>query len=110
MKFALTICLLAVLAVAADARQVKKTQNRGNAEMFSLIEKMKNQKLPEKMNKQRFPDVFPAQVEDYCDTQYFCCFDPDQDGHYDCMCCPDASYVCCNSNSIYICQEDADSC
>ena len=53
---ALTICLLAVLAIAAEARHVKKTQNRGNAKMLSLIEKM---------NKQRLPDVFPAQVEHY---------------------------------------------
>ena len=50
---ALTICLLAFLAIAAEARHVKKTQNRGNAKMLSLIEKM---------NKQRVPDVFPAQV------------------------------------------------
>ena len=52
----MTICLLAVLAIAAEARHVKKTRNRGNAKMLSLIEKM---------NKQRFPDSFPAQVEHY---------------------------------------------
>merc|ERR1712150_94422 len=90
MKFALTICLLAVLAIAAEARHVKKTQNRGNAKMLSLIEKM---------NKQRVPDSFPAQVEHYCETQYFCCFDQDHDGHYNCMCCDDADNVCCNSDS-----------
>ena len=53
---ALTICLLATLAIAAEARQVKKTQNRGNAKMLSLIEKMKSQENQK-------PDVFPAQVE-----------------------------------------------
>ena len=55
---ALTICLLATLAIASEARQVKKTQNRGNAKMLSLIEKMKTP-----LKNQKFPDVFPAQVE-----------------------------------------------
>ena len=53
---ALAICLLAVLAIATEARHVKKTQNRGNVKMLSLIEEMKNQRLP---------DVFPSQVEHY---------------------------------------------
>ena len=53
---ALAICLLAFLAITAEARQVRRTQNRGNAKMLSLIDMMK---------KQRLPDVFPAQVEHY---------------------------------------------
>ena len=116
---ALAICLLAVLAIATEARHVKKTQNRGNVKILSLIEKMKNQRLL---------DVFPsAQVEYYVgenDTRFllqdefhceknqeysgdYCCRrDPRYYPGVQCECCSANEYGCCMTyrNGDYCCQ------
>ena len=42
---AFTLCLVAALAFAAEARHAMKIRTRGNAKMLSLIEKMK-QRVP----------------------------------------------------------------
>ena len=88
---ALTLCLVAVLAITADARHVKKTRTRGNAKMLSLIEKMK----------QRVSTLgFRAQIRDNdeCDGQ-IC------DGG---ICCPPYDgWQCCDVDSDYTCRSDA---
>jgi len=90
MKFAFTLCLVAVLAITAEARHVKKTRTRGNAKMLSLIEKMK----------QRVPAP-RAQVRDDCPGGQICLGD---------QCCPYADWTCCDGDSGWLCALDPADC
>ena len=97
---AFTLCLVAVLAITADALYTKQTRTRANAKMLSLIEKMK-QRVPA-------PKV-KAQVAYYDDCVGQIC-----PGGW---CCPEEiiweyydNWTCCGEDSYYICAHDADDC
>jgi len=121
MKFAFTLCLVAVAAITAEARHARK----GNAKMLSLIEKMKK-RVPAKAE---VADDCPGMMcpGDWCCTDadltcceeespYVCAQDPDVcdecpgqmcDGDW---CCPVDDFICCDEDSPYICAQDSDIC
>ena len=82
---ALTICIVAVLAITTEARHAMKTRPLVNARMRSLIQKMQ----------QRLSD--PE--------------DQDFGGHWcgDSWCLED-SWTCCDDDSPYVCNVDPDGC
>ena len=92
---ALTLCLVAVLAINAEARHVKKTQTRGHAKMLSLIEKMR-------VNTRMNPILMKLHVRDDDDCPGMVC-----PGDW---CCDDTDLICCDEESDMICVPDAHDC
>ena len=96
---AFTLCLVAVLAITAEARHVKKIRTRGNAKMPSLIEKMK---VNTRMNPILMKLEARAQVRDDDDCPGMLC-----PGDW---CCDDLDLTCCEEDSDMICVPDAHDC